>query len=211
MQDLIDKYLLEEAEATYSLPVAKALKSIESAILLNEIVKLWINNGRKPFYKFKEPCNSEFYKQGESWLESLGFSKRNFDTALQKLKQSKNGKSISVIETRTDINRRTFYYVNEDRLCSFLNGEFSLDTKDHLYLLYNPKTNLLKIGRSKDVKKRIASIKRTLKSDSIYLVKEILDKGDLETYLLDKFKNHNVTGEWFKDVPEIREFFKNFK
>ena len=60
----------------------------------------------KSFYKFKEPCNSNYYKKGDSWCEVLGISKFKFDKGLQILKDK------GFIETKKDINRRTFYLLN---------------------------------------------------------------------------------------------------
>lgn len=57
----------------------------------------------KSFYKFKEPCSSNYYKKGDSWCEVLGISKFKFDKGLQVLKDK------GFIETKKDINRRTFY------------------------------------------------------------------------------------------------------
>ena len=42
---------------------------VTSTILLQQISYWWVKSGRKPFYKFIEPCGHERYKQGDSWVE----------------------------------------------------------------------------------------------------------------------------------------------
>ncbi len=54
-----------------------------AAILLQEMIYFWKNKDGEPFYKFKEPCNHDKYKDGDSWCETLGFNKHEFDSALK--------------------------------------------------------------------------------------------------------------------------------
>lgn len=96
--------------------------SVLSTILLQQILYWWDKMGRKPFYKFKEPCGNKLYTEGDSWIEELGFSRTEFDTALKKIgvkvssKNPPNIKSTHLVEYWTDINRVTYYTINEDRL-----------------------------------------------------------------------------------------------
>lgn len=90
--------------------------SVTSTILLQQILYRWDKNGRKPFYKFKEPCGHDLYRPGDSWTEELGFSKKEFDSALKrigtKVTQKEPGPTTSLVEYWTDINRITYYNIN---------------------------------------------------------------------------------------------------
>lgn len=44
-------------------------------IFLGQMAYWWHKMGRKPFYKFVEPCGHKLYKPGESWTEELGIGK----------------------------------------------------------------------------------------------------------------------------------------
>lgn len=104
------------------------LGSVTAAILLQQINFRWHTNKKKPFYKFKQPCNHKAYKKGQSWIEELGFSRKEFDTALSKIsltpnqkKQTKLGKETKIdkwqnlVEYYVDTTRMTWYSLNEER------------------------------------------------------------------------------------------------
>jgi hypothetical protein len=93
---MVDCLAQERMVIPYRPELAKHLKSINSAILLQQIIFRWIGNGRRPFYKFKEPCRHSKYRPGDSWVEELGFSRREFDTALRNIATwKKSGVSMS--------------------------------------------------------------------------------------------------------------------
>ena len=96
---------------------------VTSTILLQQILFRWHNNAGKPFYKFKEACEHSLYRNGDSWCEELGFTRREFDTALERIggrvvKGKRKPKNVLVYYW-TDIARVTFYDVNE----TFLRGK----------------------------------------------------------------------------------------
>ena len=99
--------------------------SVTATILLQQILYRWDKNGRKPFYKFKEPCGHDLYRPGDSWTEELGFSKKEFDSALKrigtKITQKEPGPTTSMVEYWTDINRVTFYNINPEILQAEIN------------------------------------------------------------------------------------------
>jgi hypothetical protein len=64
---------------------AKALGSVTSAILLQQINYWWVNKGHKEFYKFRAGCSHELYLEGDSWIEELGFGDYEFDGALKSI------------------------------------------------------------------------------------------------------------------------------
>lgn len=84
----------------------KVTGSVTSAILLQQII--YRLQDAESFYKFKEPCKHALYKEGDSWIEELGFTRREFDTALEKLK------GLKLVNTQTTMDRITYYSLNKD-------------------------------------------------------------------------------------------------
>ena len=109
---------------------------LEQTILLQQIIFRWDNAGRKPFYKFKEECDHKLYKNGDSWLEELGFTRRQFDRALNgsknkegeavqrgighKVKAGKPKKRDVFVYYWTGMDRLTYYEINEPFLAKKL-------------------------------------------------------------------------------------------
>jgi len=103
--------------------------SVTSTILLQQIIFHWDKNGRKPFYKFKEPCEHQLYKAGDSWCEELGFSRAEFDFAIKKIgfKKSKKRNEIHElpVEYWIESSRLTYYSIHTENM------------SNRLLLLYN--------------------------------------------------------------------------
>jgi len=109
----------------YRPKLKKICTSVNSIILLQQIMYWWKISKEKKFYKFKDSCNHKLYKEGDSWCEELGFTKTEFDNALKniaykkgkisKTKQFKKQEEAFVI-FYTDANRLTWYDINEDLL-----------------------------------------------------------------------------------------------
>lgn len=106
--------------------------SATSTILFQQILFRFKPDKSKqgePFYKFKEPCEHRLYRDGDSWCEELGFTKKEFDTALKHIayRYSKTNEADKVdgyktlddclkdhaIVYQVDSNRLTNYHVNE--------------------------------------------------------------------------------------------------
>jgi len=106
--------------------------SATSTILFQQILFRFKPDKNKKgieFYKFKEPCEHRLYREGDSWVEELGFTKKEFDTALKHIaygfSKSKEETKVDGYKTledccrenaivyRIDSNRLTHYYVNE--------------------------------------------------------------------------------------------------
>ena len=99
--------------------------SVTAAILLQQIFYRWYHNGKKPFYKYKEPCDAADYRPGDSWCEELGYSRTEFDNAIAKLGQKvsasvKKDTAILVWYWITP-ERKTWYEVNEVALRNAVN------------------------------------------------------------------------------------------
>ncbi len=90
--------------------------SVTATILLQQIIYRFVNNGNKPFYKFIEPCGHEKYTKGDSWCEELGFTRKEFLTAINKLIDSK------LVSKKTNMQRLTFYTLNLGDLDKALKG-----------------------------------------------------------------------------------------
>lgn len=89
---------------------------VTATILLQQIIFRFKNNGNKPFYKFIEPCKHEKYKPGDSWCEELGFSRKEFLTAIKKLED--NG----LVTKKINMSRVTYYSINQSNLSKSLKG-----------------------------------------------------------------------------------------
>lgn len=142
------------AEDNEVIPYRKSLRpitgSVTATILLQQMI-FRSKGGKKVFYKFKAPCDHDLYKPGDSWTEEIGFSVREFDTALKKI-----GTKIKIGMSKDDVmngdtpdcliaywtgrDRVTWYEVNVDLLSKLLNGIYLNDksaftrkmTKAHL-------------------------------------------------------------------------------
>lgn len=145
------------AEDNEVIPYRKSLRpitgSVTATILLQQMMFRGIgSDGLKiVFYKFKSPCDHRLYKKGDSWTEEIGFSAREFNTALKKIgTKIKTGMSKAdvmngttpdcLIAYWTGRDRVTRYEVNVDLLSKLLNGIYLNDksaftrktTKAHL-------------------------------------------------------------------------------
>lgn len=92
--NIVDIVSGDQSLIIYRPTLTKITGSINSAILLSQIMYRWKKNDKQPFYKFKEPCSHKWYKKGDSWLEELGFTKREYENAMKKIaiKLQKNNK-----------------------------------------------------------------------------------------------------------------------
>jgi hypothetical protein len=137
-------FLAEDSEL---IPYRKSLRqiagSVTSTILLQQIIFRSKQKNWEPFYKFKEPCTHSLYKSGDSWTEELGFSRREFDTALKnigtKIKtgmskerflETEHSDASGLVAYWTDNRRITWYQLNIRTTCTLLGkGAFVLYQK----------------------------------------------------------------------------------
>lgn len=96
--------------------------SVEASILLQQIHYWWMKMDRRPFFKFKEPCEHDAYQEGDSWTEELGFTRYQFDKAIKaigtKVTQGDSKTEVrrnSLVVCWTDWNRMTWYELNEEQ------------------------------------------------------------------------------------------------
>ena len=120
----------DKSMIAYRPALNKQTGSVLATILLQQIIFRWSHNQRKEFYKYKEPCAARHYRIGDSWTEELGFTRREFDSALKSLVD------LEAVKTRVDIERKTWYTLNEEKTLSIINLaylETQNDVKAELY------------------------------------------------------------------------------
>lgn len=128
--DIIGAVFGDTSFIAYRPDLRKITPSISAAILLQQIVHRWRKNGNEKFYKFREPCEHEKYRPGDSWTEELGFSGKEFDSALRsigfKLGKTKNEieKKDAFIVYYRDNEGLTWYSLNEELLSTSLLGNY---------------------------------------------------------------------------------------
>lgn len=77
------------------------------------------------------------------------------------------------------------------------------------YIILNPLTKLIKIGRSRNIKSRISTLSTSAGSNLLTLL--IIDR-DVEYKLHTRFSHVRQTGEWFEDVDGcITSFIERYK
>ena len=143
-----NNYTLEIIDSRDSIPFRRSNRyiagSINGALLLEQIVYWYAKMGHKPFYKIKEPCSSPQYKVGQSWCEELGFSSREFDTAIKLIGQ-KISKNIAkdenvLVHYWVDFRRLTFYEINME-LYNKLRSEYYDKELIRLQCVHNEQTS----------------------------------------------------------------------
>lgn len=99
-------------------------KKVTATILLQQMI-YWYTKSEGAFYKFIKPCPHKLYQHGDSWCEELGFSEKEFNTAMTILKK------LGVASSKTDMTRVTYYYLDLNILRKLLNGVYvNAETED---------------------------------------------------------------------------------
>lgn len=95
----------------------KVTGGITASILLQQFIYRFSRNGFKKFYKFKNVCGHTLYTDGDDWLDELGFTRAEFDTALSKIATKvKTGVSKSDVMNRRDVKSMIVYWTDSDRV-----------------------------------------------------------------------------------------------
>jgi len=134
----------------YRPKLKKICKSVNSIILLQQIMYWWKISKEKKFYKFKDSCDHKLYREGDSWCEELGFTKAEFDNALKNIAYKK-GKISKVKEFKkqeeafivfyTDANRLTWYDINKNLLNKSIKLIYK-ENKESEFIRENKKVDL---------------------------------------------------------------------
>lgn len=103
--------------ASESIPYRPELNRITggpiASIILQQVLYWYKKQGYKPFFKFRKPCDHELYKEGDSWIEELGFSVKRFDRGLGDIAQKANRKQVR------DPKALVYYWTTLDRVTYF--------------------------------------------------------------------------------------------
>ncbi len=91
-----------------------------------------------------------------------------------------------------------------------LNHNSRVTTTEYIYFIYSQESNAIKIGRAKNVEKRLKSL-QTAHPYPLKLLKTFKVKGgkaaqELEKTLHQKFDHLRLLGEWFQAEPELLDF-----
>ena len=131
----------------------KITGSVTATILLQQIIYRLQDN--ESFFKFKEPCEHELYEEGDSWCEELGFTRREFDSALSTLK------NLGIVKTKMTMTRLTYYSIDKDVFNGLFfvlyvntKSDFTKSTKAPLDISKNLLTENTKKRVSKDTPKK---------------------------------------------------------
>lgn len=143
--DILQIFANDKRVVTYRPEWRGVCGSVTGAILMGQILYWWDRSGRKPFYKFRAPCSHELYRMGDSWCEELGFSGREFDTALKRIGKKAKQKDIDKIKAEsgafvlywTSLDRLTYYDVNATVLKDSLTGIYVI-AESAITCLTNP-------------------------------------------------------------------------
>ena len=104
------------------IPYRKELNEITggvtATILLQQII-YWHGKAGGDFYKFIAPCNHEKYREGDSWTEELGFTRKEFLTAYAKLEK------LGIVSKKIDQTRMTTYSMNAELVSELLANLYS--------------------------------------------------------------------------------------
>lgn len=76
------------------------------SIFLAQLLYWYEVNDCNEFFKFREPCEHSLYKEGDSWVEELGFSIKIIDRIIKVFKDK------GFLTTRTTMDRVTYYALN---------------------------------------------------------------------------------------------------
>lgn len=181
------------------IPYRKELNAITggitATILLQQIIYRFVNNGNKAFYKFIEPCNHEKYTEGDSWCEELGFTRKEFLTAIKKLEDA------GLVSKKTNMQRLTYYTLNQGDLDKALKG---------IYI--NAKRGFTKMPKgdldnkeTENTTENTTNIKEKNKKETAFDLVELVDEIFSESNSLNLNVNYDAFKEWTNYRKEIKK------
>jgi hypothetical protein len=77
-----------------------------------------------------------------------------------------------------------------------------------IYFLHDPLHQAIKIGFTKNLRKRMRSIQQVMPLTKLALIGSIEGDEDVESQLHVLFAGLHLAGEWFRDDPTLRDFIK---
>lgn len=134
------------------IPYIKELRniagSVTASILMQQLDYWFDKTNGDPFYKFKAPCENEYYKNGDSFTEELGFSIEEFTNAFAKIGFSY--KSKTEFENATNKFQAMFfcsYFDRKEGLTFYFRNHELLDTKLNQLFTVNGESRFIETGK----------------------------------------------------------------
>lgn len=122
--DILQLLAADKEILLYRKELNQITKKVTATILLQQMI-YWYTKSGGAFYKFIKPCSHRLYELGDSWCEELGFSEKEFNTAITILK------NLGVASSKTDMTRLTYYNLDLNILRKLLNGIYvNAETED---------------------------------------------------------------------------------
>jgi len=135
---------------------------------------------------------------------------RNCEKWLVRLRVNGTKISIGTFEDIEDALKKACKGISEKQANLLFNRPIRKIIKQKTYVIYDSLSDIYKIGRSENPKKRLSTLQISNKNISIVLICD----DDVESLLHDRFSEKSVYGEWFNldanDLLELIEIF-NFK
>ncbi len=124
----------------------------QNATILFDRLEYWFSKKQSQFYKFIEPCDHPLCKEGDTWSEELGFSKKVFRTAFDKI--GVRYRSKTEFEKEEDPFKGKFFAYYQDRQTKktifVRNDQIVSDLYKKLKSLLSEKPKLIKKEDKKD-------------------------------------------------------------
>ncbi len=105
---LIDSFASRRSNLIYDKKLRKYCKTINATILFSQLIYWFSKQQYRMFYKFTSPCSNGRYKEGDSWIEELGFTGREFDEAFNLIGFKISSKD-QLFESKDEISNHCFY------------------------------------------------------------------------------------------------------
>ncbi|MBA7581646.1 hypothetical protein ES708_23554 [subsurface metagenome] len=163
----------------------KITGSVLSTVILQQVLYWWKKGGRKKFYKFKDKCDHALYSEGDSWLEELGFTRDEFDTAIKRIgfkmgkTENKIKKEEAFIIYYKDAQGVTWYDINAEYLAEKLTSLF-LVKRESLFTKKSGNPSLLLNTETNTEKELAKEVNPLAKNESLKKELEELNFSDLE-------------------------------
>ena len=149
--------------------------SKQTSFLLSQL-EYWFSKFKNGFYKFLEPSNQKTYKEGDSWSEELGISRKTFTKAFDEIGiRYKSKTAFNEANDKFQGKSYASYYNRQTKQTIFLrnnevaNAKFNSLFKPEITLKKNidfEDTRSLNLLKEEEEKKQKNSCKNTLPNNS---------------------------------------------